>query len=99
MMFFFNLSVIISVMTFEGTDCCLADIGRLADSTGGRVRVTSSLFTGDDAATRHHHLAKRLTIAALVHLNKPVGPYTCKTGQLRFLKVTDYFCLMYRLTL
>lgn len=31
-------SVIISVMTFEGTDCCLADIGRLADSTGGRVR-------------------------------------------------------------
>lgn len=34
----FSLSVIISVMTFEGTDCCLADIGRLADRTGGRVR-------------------------------------------------------------
>uniref|UniRef100_A0A8C6LP92 Si:dkey-9k7.3 n=1 Tax=Nothobranchius furzeri TaxID=105023 RepID=A0A8C6LP92_NOTFU len=29
--------VIISVMTFKGTDCCLADIGRLADATGGRV--------------------------------------------------------------
>ncbi|KAM3590683.1 uncharacterized protein V6R79_014198 [Siganus canaliculatus] len=33
--------VIISVMTFEGTDCCLADIGRLADTTGGRVNVVS----------------------------------------------------------
>lgn len=25
-------------MTFEGTDCRLADIGKLADATGGRVR-------------------------------------------------------------
>ncbi|CAJ1085812.1 circularly permutated Ras protein 1 [Xyrichtys novacula] len=33
--------VIISVMTFEGTDCCLADIGRLADTTGGRVNTVS----------------------------------------------------------
>lgn len=31
--------VIISVMTFEGTDCCLADVGRLADATGGRVNM------------------------------------------------------------
>ncbi|MEQ2232055.1 hypothetical protein ILYODFUR_007149 [Ilyodon furcidens] len=29
--------VIISVMSFRGTDCRLADIGRLADMTGGRV--------------------------------------------------------------
>lgn len=78
----FFFSVIISVMTFEGTDCCLADIGRLADSTGGRVRVPSSLYTGDEAATRCHHLANILTIAALVCLNKPLAPYTCKTGQL-----------------
>ncbi|KAM9718360.1 circularly permutated Ras protein 1 isoform 2-T2 [Menidia menidia] len=33
--------VIISIMTFEGTDCRLADIGRLADVTGGRVNIVS----------------------------------------------------------
>uniref|UniRef100_A0A3B4FJ08 Circularly permutated Ras protein 1-like n=1 Tax=Pundamilia nyererei TaxID=303518 RepID=A0A3B4FJ08_9CICH len=33
--------VIISVMTFEGTDCRLADIGKLADATGGRVNIVS----------------------------------------------------------
>ncbi|KAM9425431.1 circularly permutated Ras protein 1 isoform 2-T3 [Pholidichthys leucotaenia] len=33
--------VIISVMTFEGTDCRLADIGRLADTTGGRVNIVN----------------------------------------------------------
>uniref|UniRef100_A0A8C4HBN9 VWFA domain-containing protein n=1 Tax=Dicentrarchus labrax TaxID=13489 RepID=A0A8C4HBN9_DICLA len=33
--------VIISVMTFEGTDCRLADVGRLADTTGGRVNMVS----------------------------------------------------------
>lgn len=25
-------------MTFEGTDCRLADVGRLSDATGGKVR-------------------------------------------------------------
>jgi len=30
-------SVIVSVMTFEGEDCRLAEVGRLADHTGGRV--------------------------------------------------------------
>lgn len=43
--YLFYLSVIISVMTFEGTDCCLADIGRLADSTGGRVRQLHKAFS------------------------------------------------------
>uniref|UniRef100_A0A3P9PQ27 Circularly permutated Ras protein 1-like n=1 Tax=Poecilia reticulata TaxID=8081 RepID=A0A3P9PQ27_POERE len=33
--------VIISVMSFKGTDCCLADIGRMADVTGGRVNIVS----------------------------------------------------------
>ncbi|KAK5893173.1 hypothetical protein CgunFtcFv8_006069 [Champsocephalus gunnari] len=33
--------VIISVMTFEGTDCRLADVGRFADATGGRVNIVS----------------------------------------------------------
>uniref|UniRef100_A0A3Q0R1N0 VWFA domain-containing protein n=1 Tax=Amphilophus citrinellus TaxID=61819 RepID=A0A3Q0R1N0_AMPCI len=34
--------VIISVMSFEGTDCRLADIGKLADATGGRVNIVST---------------------------------------------------------
>uniref|UniRef100_A0A3B3TSG1 Si:dkey-9k7.3 n=1 Tax=Poecilia latipinna TaxID=48699 RepID=A0A3B3TSG1_9TELE len=33
--------VIISVMSFKGTDCCLAGIGRMADVTGGRVNIVS----------------------------------------------------------
>ncbi|KAM3857524.1 circularly permutated Ras protein 1 [Diretmus argenteus] len=33
--------VIVSVMTFEGTDCRLAEVGRLADTTGGRVNVVN----------------------------------------------------------
>uniref|UniRef100_A0A4W6CHM8 Si:dkey-9k7.3 n=1 Tax=Lates calcarifer TaxID=8187 RepID=A0A4W6CHM8_LATCA len=33
--------VIISLMTFEGTDCRLADVGKLADTTGGRVNIVS----------------------------------------------------------
>uniref|UniRef100_A0A8B9LKX3 Circularly permutated Ras protein 1-like n=1 Tax=Astyanax mexicanus TaxID=7994 RepID=A0A8B9LKX3_ASTMX len=31
--------VIVSVMTFEGEDCRLAEVGKLADHTGGRVSV------------------------------------------------------------
>ncbi|XP_043915555.1 circularly permutated Ras protein 1-like [Protopterus annectens] len=31
--------VIISVLTFEGTDCRLVELGRLADCTGGRVNI------------------------------------------------------------
>lgn len=30
-------SVIVSVMTFEGENCRLAEVGTLADHTGGRV--------------------------------------------------------------
>lgn len=81
-----SLSVAISVMTFEGTDCWLAGIGRLADSTGGRVRhrVTFTLFTVDDQATRELHLATRLTRAAGVQLRltcSPAGPYICQIGK------------------
>ncbi|XP_012988516.1 circularly permutated Ras protein 1 isoform X2 [Esox lucius] len=32
-----NSGVIVSVMTFEGTECRLAEVGLLADQTGGRV--------------------------------------------------------------
>ncbi|KAL2079724.1 hypothetical protein ACEWY4_025468 [Coilia grayii] len=31
--------VIVSVMTFEGEDCRLAEVGRLADVTGGRINI------------------------------------------------------------
>uniref|UniRef100_A0A8C9TTM3 Si:dkey-9k7.3 n=1 Tax=Scleropages formosus TaxID=113540 RepID=A0A8C9TTM3_SCLFO len=34
--------VIVSVLTFEGTDCRLAEVGRLADYTGGRVSAAPS---------------------------------------------------------
>ncbi|XP_013866046.1 circularly permutated Ras protein 1 [Austrofundulus limnaeus] len=33
--------VIISIMSFKGSDCRLADIGTLADATGGRVNIVS----------------------------------------------------------
>ncbi|XP_033913206.1 circularly permutated Ras protein 1 [Acipenser ruthenus] len=33
--------VIVSVLTFEGTDCRLAEVGRLADRTGGRVNIVN----------------------------------------------------------
>uniref|UniRef100_A0A673BGZ0 VWFA domain-containing protein n=1 Tax=Sphaeramia orbicularis TaxID=375764 RepID=A0A673BGZ0_9TELE len=33
--------VIVSVLTFEGTDCRLAEVGRLADTTGGRVNIVT----------------------------------------------------------
>nr|XP_029499469.1 circularly permutated Ras protein 1-like [Oncorhynchus nerka] len=36
-----NNGVIVSVMTFEGTDCRLAEVGLLADQTGGRVNTVS----------------------------------------------------------
>ncbi|KAI1888364.1 hypothetical protein AGOR_G00184240 [Albula goreensis] len=33
--------VIVSVLTFEGTDCRLAEVGRLADHTGGKVNIVN----------------------------------------------------------
>uniref|UniRef100_A0A9J8AF22 Si:dkey-9k7.3 n=1 Tax=Cyprinus carpio carpio TaxID=630221 RepID=A0A9J8AF22_CYPCA len=33
--------VIVSVMTFEGEDCRLAEVGRLADQTGGRINIVN----------------------------------------------------------
>ncbi|KAM6949274.1 circularly permutated Ras protein 1 [Aplochiton taeniatus] len=36
-----NSGVIVSVMTFEDTDCRLAEVGRLADQTGGRVNIVN----------------------------------------------------------
>lgn len=51
--YFLSESVIISVMTFEGTDCRLADIGKLADATGGRVRhICTMLMPGGAFSTK-----------------------------------------------
>ncbi|KAG2462174.1 HMCN1 protein, partial [Polypterus senegalus] len=33
--------VIVSVLTFEGTDCRLSELGQLADRTGGRVNIVN----------------------------------------------------------
>ncbi|TWW63581.1 Circularly permutated [Takifugu flavidus] len=59
--------VIISVMTFEGTDCCLADIGRLADSTGGRVNIVSvnTVATEIQLASMDNVLATNVTATLL----------------------------------
>ncbi|TNM93696.1 hypothetical protein fugu_001872 [Takifugu bimaculatus] len=59
--------VIISVMTFEGTDCSLADIGRLADSTGGRVNIVSvnTVATEIQLASMDNVLATNVTATLL----------------------------------
>ncbi|XP_047448203.1 circularly permutated Ras protein 1 [Mugil cephalus] len=59
--------VIISIMTFEGTDCCLADIGRLADATGGRVNIvsTGTVATEIELVTVDNILATGVTATLL----------------------------------
>lgn len=65
--------VIISVMTFEGTDCRLADVGRLADTTGGRVNMVSigTVATEIQSASRDNVLATGVTATLLA----PAGVY------------------------
>ncbi|XP_026154263.1 circularly permutated Ras protein 1 [Mastacembelus armatus] len=59
--------VIISVMTFEGTECCLADIGRLADTTGGRVNIINmgNVATEIQSASMDNVLATGVTAKLL----------------------------------
>lgn len=65
--------VIISVMTFEGTDCRLADVGRLADTTGGRVNIVSigTVATEIQSASMDNILATGVTAT----LHGPDGVY------------------------
>ncbi|TKS93024.1 Circularly permutated [Collichthys lucidus] len=65
--------VIISVMTFEGTDCRLADVGRLADSTGGEVNMVSigTVATEIQSASIDNVLATGVTATLLA----PDGVY------------------------
>ncbi|XP_039996421.1 circularly permutated Ras protein 1 isoform X2 [Xiphias gladius] len=59
--------VIISVMSFEGTDCRLADVGRLADTTGGRVNIVSigTVATEIQLASMDNVLATGVTATLL----------------------------------
>ncbi|XP_067435384.1 circularly permutated Ras protein 1 [Thunnus thynnus] len=59
--------VIVSVMTFEGTDCRLAEVGRLADSTGGRVNIVSigTVATEIQSASMDNVLATGVTATLL----------------------------------
>ncbi|XP_029382395.1 circularly permutated Ras protein 1 [Echeneis naucrates] len=59
--------VIISVMSFEGTDCRLADVGRLADSTGGRVNIVNigTIATEIQSASMDNVLATGVTATLL----------------------------------
>ncbi|XP_012732057.2 circularly permutated Ras protein 1 isoform X2 [Fundulus heteroclitus] len=65
--------VIISVMSFKGTDCRLADIGRLADVTGGRVNIVSigTVATEIQSISEDNVLATSVTATLLA----PDGVY------------------------
>uniref|UniRef100_A0A673HE47 Si:dkey-9k7.3 n=1 Tax=Sinocyclocheilus rhinocerous TaxID=307959 RepID=A0A673HE47_9TELE len=49
--------VIVSVMTFEGEDCRLAEVGRLADHTGGRVSYCFLYFPYEED---NHRLVREI---------------------------------------
>ncbi|XP_022616895.1 circularly permutated Ras protein 1-like [Seriola dumerili] len=59
--------VIISIMSFEGTDCRLADVGRLADTTGGRVNIVNigTIAREMQAASMDNVLATSVTATLL----------------------------------
>ncbi|XP_054916872.1 circularly permutated Ras protein 1-like [Poeciliopsis prolifica] len=65
--------IIISVMSFKRTDCCLADIGRLADVTGGRVNIVSigTMATEIQSISEDNVLATSVTATLLA----PDGVY------------------------
>ncbi|XP_074555012.1 circularly permutated Ras protein 1 isoform X2 [Halichoeres trimaculatus] len=71
--------VIISVMTFEGTDCRLAEIGRLADTTGGRVNTVSigTVAKEIQMASMDNVLATGVTVT----LHAPEGVYFPYEGE------------------
>ncbi|XP_055794969.1 circularly permutated Ras protein 1-like isoform X2 [Salvelinus fontinalis] len=62
-----NKGVIVSVMTFEGTDCRLAEVGLLADQTGGRVNIVNigTVATEIQSALADNILATGVTATLL----------------------------------
>ncbi|XP_063043442.1 circularly permutated Ras protein 1 isoform X2 [Engraulis encrasicolus] len=65
--------VIVSVMTFEGEDCRLAEVGRLADVTGGRINIinTGTVSMEIQSALADNVLATRVMATLLA----PDGVY------------------------
>ncbi|XP_030635089.1 circularly permutated Ras protein 1 [Chanos chanos] len=65
--------VIVSVMTFEGEDCRLAEVGRLADHTGGRINIvnTGTVATEIQTALADNVLATNVVATLLA----PDGVY------------------------
>ncbi|XP_051571574.1 circularly permutated Ras protein 1-like isoform X1 [Myxocyprinus asiaticus] len=65
--------VIVSVMTFEGEDCRLAEVGRLADHTGGRINIVN---TGTVATEIQSAIADNvLATSVMATLLAPDGMY------------------------
>lgn len=62
-----NSGVIVSVMTFEGTDCRLAEVGTLADTTGGRVNTVNigTVASEIQSASEDNVLATGVTLTLL----------------------------------
>ncbi|XP_048826988.1 LOW QUALITY PROTEIN: circularly permutated Ras protein 1 [Brienomyrus brachyistius] len=71
-----NNGVIVSVLTFEGTDCRLAEIGRLADLTGGRVNIVNinTIFTEIQSVLADNVMATDVT-ATLLSADGVYFPY------------------------
>ncbi|KAA0723045.1 Circularly permutated [Triplophysa tibetana] len=65
--------VIVSVMTFEGEDCRLAEVGRLADHSGGRINIVNigTVATEIQSAIADNVLATSVMATLLV----PDGMY------------------------
>ncbi|XP_065131490.1 circularly permutated Ras protein 1 [Paramisgurnus dabryanus] len=65
--------VIVSVMTFEGEDCRLAEVGKLADHTGGRINIVNigTVATEIQSAISDNVLATSVMATLLV----PDGMY------------------------
>ncbi|XP_073715960.1 circularly permutated Ras protein 1 [Misgurnus anguillicaudatus] len=65
--------VIVSVMTFEGEDCRLAEVGKLADHTGGRINIVNigTVATEIQSAIADNVLATSVMATLLV----PDGMY------------------------
>ncbi|XP_043536568.1 circularly permutated Ras protein 1-like [Chiloscyllium plagiosum] len=61
--------VIISVLTIEGTDCRLPELGQLADKTGGKVNITNpaNLYNEFQLILEDDVIATNVTVTFIVH--------------------------------
>ncbi|XP_072229733.1 circularly permutated Ras protein 1-like [Leuresthes tenuis] len=63
-----NQGVTVSVMSIEGTDCRLDELGRLADRTGGKVLIASPnrLYTEFDQIIQNRTIATHCSLTLLL---------------------------------